>query len=73
MTCQISSCKHSFCGKCGLEPHKGQVGMDMGCKEYAQFKQIDNDVDMIDFALKSNRKNNKNKKVHLSIVYVQNY
>lgn len=37
LTCINNNCKHKFCGRCGLSPHKNQKDLDVSCEDYAAF------------------------------------
>merc|ERR1711924_181760 len=37
LTCINNNCKHKFCGRCGLSPHKNQKDFDVSCEDYAAF------------------------------------
>jgi hypothetical protein len=37
LTCINKECKHKFCGRCGLAPHKNQKDQDVSCEDYAAF------------------------------------
>jgi hypothetical protein len=44
-TVECEGCKHKFCGRCGMEPHKGQKDGNSTCEEFAKWKQENATVD----------------------------
>ena len=37
LECLNKECKHKFCGRCGLAPHRRQKDQDISCKDFAAF------------------------------------
>ena len=43
---ECEGCKHKFCGRCGMEPHKGQKDGNSTCEEFAKWKIENATVDV---------------------------
>ena len=43
--CQKEECQHTFCGRCGQQPHKSQKDQDLTCEQYAAWQTANSKVD----------------------------
>ena len=45
VVCGDEGCQHSFCGRCGQEPHSGQRDIDVTCEDFAKWQKANENVD----------------------------